>query len=94
MKRIFKYELLVSDSSTWNLKLPRGAKILAFGNQGNPAIIVLWAEVDPAEVAKDTWRFSIYATGDAVPDGLMHMASVWARPYMWHVYSQEDNFAS
>lgn len=59
MKRIFKYQLLVTHDQT--IKLPKGARVLSVGAQGNK--VFLWALVDDKEEIESV-PFTILGTGE------------------------------
>lgn len=62
MRRIFKYELDVTD--TQQLKLPAGARVLCVQAQhGNPCI---WAEIEDEETAHEEREFATRGTGHPI----------------------------
>lgn len=67
-RAVYKYELRPGDVREM-VTMPVGAKVLAFGNQGERAM--LWAEVDPAREPEERF-FTIYGTGHALPDDPGH----------------------
>jgi len=74
MKRVFKYDLEVSDRQT--LALPRGAKILSVGLQhGN---IKVWALVDDTYSETEDRTFVMHGTGHNADDvvGLQFIGTV------------------
>lgn len=86
MHRIFKYQV-----DRQKIKMPVGAKILHAGMQGNGMFI--WAMVDDTQ-PEETRRFITLPTGMAIADDLLgdlvHISTVQAPPYVWHVFEVID----
>lgn len=65
-RTIHKYTLMTESKIFVNLIVfPKGAKILAVGNQHER--FVLWAEIDP-RAAPERRSFVVYGTGHPMPD--------------------------
>lgn len=65
--------------------MPYGA-VLRHAAATTPLQIDLWFEVRP-NAPKESRTFATYGTGDAIPDGLEHRATVVAPNRMvWHIY--------
>lgn len=82
---IFKYTL---DGSPVTISLPRGAKILSVAEQNER--VVLWAMVDPKELALQERVIQIFGTGHPIEDAesltfigtvLMHKGKL-----VWHIF--------
>ena len=86
-KTIYKYELAV-DAFTQTIIMPKGAKILHFGNQNNA--LMIWAEVDPSWV-EETRFFRVLATGaNNYPEdqklSYVGTALFYDGAFVWHLY--------
>jgi len=62
MKKIFKYEVLIREIGL-EIMMPKGAKILSFGEQMDD--LYIWALVDPEETLVPR-QFRLVATGQPV----------------------------
>lgn len=82
MKTVYKYKI-----GSGELQLPRGAKVLTAGIQGED--IFIWAEVDTDAVLEHR-SFYVYGTGHIVPENSCCVATVFENTfkgnYVWHVY--------
>lgn len=70
MKRIFKYEIPVSDD--FKLSLPKGSEILSV--QMQKSIPCLWALIDEANERENRY-FKLYGTGMAIDDNLKYIGT-------------------
>lgn len=82
MKRIFKYDLTVSEIT---IPMPKGAEILHVAEQGWE--LRLWALVDTDRPIVDR-KFFVVGTGHTFdPSGAKHLATVLAaNGLVWHVF--------
>jgi hypothetical protein len=87
MKKIFKYELAITDSQT--VTMPTGAEILTIQNQGPR--IQLWALVAEGQppVAR---KIECHGTGNPIQNanGLTYIASVQTHQgqFIWHFFER------
>ena len=85
--RVFKYLIFegAADHSVCNL--PRGARFLKIGAQGQN--IMLWALVDPS-VRTEQYEFVLKGTGhpaeDIVGNGYTFLDTVFQGPDVWHIW--------
>lgn len=79
---IHKYRVDVTDTSV--VPMPRGAKILHFGEQGGH--LCLWALVNPKNAQQD-YKFLIRGTGNPLTgkEG-GHLATVQMGHFVWHIF--------
>lgn len=86
MKRIFKYELKVTDEQ--EVSLPIGAEILTAQYQGNQ--LCIWAMVNDTAEYKRPTVIRIYGTGHKIPEtNLEYIATVQdAGLFVWHIFKQ------
>ncbi len=90
MKRIFKYQLKLTDEQ--ELKLPKSASILSVINQnGVPTVYVL---IDDEEKETFTWNFYIVGTGNPADHIDYHSSfkilhflnTIQIDPFVWHIF--------
>lgn len=87
MKRVLKWSVPVDDQD----HPIGGGKVLHVGCQaGVVDVVSVWTE-EPAVGVHGQRRARVYATGQPVPDGDVHIGSVIApvsppRTLVWHVY--------
>jgi hypothetical protein len=55
--------------------------------QGSPYIVQVWTE----DSASGHRAARVYGTGQPVPDDDVHLGSVLAGPFVWHVYASPDD---
>lgn len=94
MISIFKFVL--ADSRNTVVEMPKGAKPLSVGFQGDA--LCVWAEVEPG-AKPDEVHFHIVPTGDTVQSGPGKLKFIGtasrmagAHPYVLHVYQRVDNW--
>lgn len=79
MKTVYKY--LIDGGE---MQLPRGAKVLTAGIQGEN--IYIWAEVDPNEILEHR-TFRVFGTGHILPENKCYIATLFDwEGFVWHVY--------
>jgi hypothetical protein len=79
MKTVYKYKI-----GTGELQLPRGAKVLTAGIQGED--IFIWAEVDDSALPEHR-SFYVYGTGHLIPDRACYIGTVFDwNGFVWHIY--------
>ena len=80
MKTVFKYPV-------GDIQIPKGAKILTAGLQGED--IFIWAEVNTEELLEHR-TVRVYGTSHLIPDQACYIATVFENTfkgnYVWHVY--------
>lgn len=86
--RVWKYPTQLAD--WFELEMPLGAKVVAFGLDpvtSNPA---LWVEVDDA-APKAIRRFRLAGTGHPIEPGLKFIGSAIGHlgQFVWHLYEPE-----
>jgi len=80
MKTVYKY---LVHSAVVLIDLPRGAKFLRAGVQGeNP---VVWYEVDTA-LPEGRKTLEAVPTGSEVPRGGIYLDTVQIGQFVWHIY--------
>jgi len=86
MKRIFKYELKITN--TQEVSLPIGAEILSAQYQGNQ--LCIWVMVNDAAEYKRPTVIRIYGTGHKIEEtNLEYVATVQDPNYfVWHIFKQ------
>ena len=84
MKKIFKYQLKLQGEEQI-VKLPKGSKIVHFYSQNN--ILYFWAEI--TSKAKEDRYFVVIGTGQDIPDGYGHIATVLVESFVWHLYERK-----
>jgi len=92
-KTIFKYELEAT-IHLQSIVMPKGAKILHFGNQRDQ--LTIWAEVDESEIVLETRLFQVLDTVVSqlleerklsyIGTALFHKSGV----FVWHLYEALD----
>ena len=81
-KRVFKYKF--QD----DIVLPKGAEIVAFGEQGEDVFI--WAIVDP-ENPPETRKFFIVGTGHQLPpEPYAYIGTLFIGPLVLHAFEFKD----
>lgn len=89
MKKIFKYELKVTDTQV--LELPYEHRILTVQNQnGN---LCLWAVVDPEDTDTANRTIRIFGTGNDASDleyyfggDMEYISTVQMNSLVWHIF--------
>jgi hypothetical protein len=84
MKRIYKYEIPISDELV-NLEMPRNYEFLSVQNQNDKC--VLWAEIDTEQrLSKET--FWVVGTGHDMNKyySASYLGTVQIRELVWHIY--------
>lgn len=84
MKTVFKYLLVIADTTT--VRLPVGAQVLDIQEGPDYAHLWMWARVDEAQQFADR-TFHICGTGHPVPEAAEFLATVHAHPFVWHVFT-------
>lgn len=91
MKKVYKYELPV-EGGPQAVTLPRGAKILHFGHQGDPAMICIWALINPSEPTTIDKMFYVAGTGHELPEPSRWVfaatINLFPIPLVWHVFQE------
>jgi hypothetical protein len=84
MKVVYKYA--VSPHNGKAVELPRPAKIVKVGMQGDT--LMLWAEhgVPDANTSHVTRHFDVFGTGHPIPEDAVHVGTFFDGPFVWHVY--------
>jgi hypothetical protein len=86
MKRIFKYELSITDVQT--LDLPHAARILSVMEQQNN--IVLYALIDDEETVIHGHTIKIVGTGHPFPDcdawDYLGTVQQYGGVFVWHIF--------
>lgn len=85
MKTIWKYEAR-GGGDRFSLEMPKGARALSAGIQGQD--IVIWAAVDPDEPAV-RHDFAVHGTGHNVPDenaAASFLTTIFMGPLVFHVF--------
>jgi len=88
MKAVYKYEIQITDDDY--IQMPKGAKIIKFGKQGNEYYV--WAIVDP-QANIEMRIFHIVGTGNPLNDSFWvthkHIDS-WIESdggqFVWHLF--------
>jgi hypothetical protein len=88
VRKIFKYELEITDSPTLNL--PVDANFLAIDQQNGS--ICLWFVVDPEQKEMKERQFRIIGTGHEIQMGAEHdtlhfLKTLVMAPFVWHVFA-------
>lgn len=83
MRTIWKFDLPVQDEVV--VDMPRGAEILHVEPTVTPAVLHLWAVVDP-KAAKVGRRLSIRGTGHELGEVGKHLATVLTGILVWHIF--------
>lgn len=83
MKTVWKFDLPVGDE-TYHIPMPKGAKVLKVGHQGNPGLLQIWCEVVPINDTEPR-RFRVYGTGHLMEDHLEWVDTVPIMPEESHV---------
>lgn len=89
MKRIFKYQLCVSDEQMVNL--PIGSRILSL--QVQREIPCIWAIVDDQEVKTSPIQVLMFGTGHSISDkdaGNRFAGTIQIRDLVFHVFLKYD----
>ncbi len=92
MKTIWKEKLVsVKDrGSLFNLKLPKGAKIVLIGPDPNGEECV-WFEFERKNAENKVPRvLEIFGTGHLIPPLSTHLLSFKSGEFMWHVYDHGE----
>jgi hypothetical protein len=77
MKTVYKYPV-------GDIQIPKGAKILTAGIQGDD--ILIWAEVDTEQVLEHR-TVHVYGTGHLIPDNACYIATLFDwNGFVWHIY--------
>jgi hypothetical protein len=67
-----------------DVRMPRGARVVAVGRQAGR--MQLWAVCDP-DAEEETRRFVVFGTGQAgVPPDAVYLGVVFDGIYVWHVF--------
>ena len=103
MKRIFKYELNITDGIQ-TIDLPYGHNILKYGVQPSDSVggfetLVFWALIDDELPSDNSVNFRIVGTGQEidfaypVKDGLRYKDTVqMPSGLVWHIFNDSMNF--
>ncbi len=83
MRTIWKFTLLVEDHPV--IEMPSGAEVIAVEPTGTPAVLELWAIVDP-RAKKERRRFEIRGTGHELGEVGRHVGTVRSSALVWHVF--------
>lgn len=83
MRTIWKFDLLVQDQT--NVEMPDGAEVLSVQPTSTPAVLQLWATVDP-DAPKVRRRFEVRGTGHPLGAVGPHIATVQAGMLVWHIF--------
>ena len=89
MKRVFKYQLGVSDEQVVNL--PIGSRILSL--QVQRGIPCIWAIVDDQEVKTSPVKILMFGTGNHISDedaGNRFAGTIQIRDLVFHVFLKYD----
>jgi len=86
MKKIFKYEIPISDC--WEITMPKGAKILTFQTQNEAPCI--WVLVDP-ERSQEKRKFRVVGTGHEINEKdekleYIGTCQMMAGVLVWHLF--------
>jgi len=82
MKRIWKFEFVITDEQT--VSMPIGAKILHVQVQDHMPYI--WALCNP-KASYESRTFRVYGTGNPVPeDSGKHIGTFQDGRYIWHLF--------
>jgi hypothetical protein len=79
---IWKYDLQVEEGMQ-SIEMPRDAKILTVGAQGQT--LCIWAEVVQSN-AKEIREFMVLGTGWELPPDHNYIGTVQIPPYVWHIF--------
>lgn len=93
MKRvIWKYPLKITDQQT--IRVPAGWKFLSAQMQSTAAYVpdslTVWFSVDQSNDVED---ITLHVVGTGNPyddDGLIHLATVQDRQWVWHLFREES----
>lgn len=83
-RTIWKHMLDVRDPRTWAVQASPRAAVLAARAMSAQEIEV-WVEFDPREEAVSLSLF-IVGTGHPIPARACHECTVFAHPFVWHLY--------
>ncbi len=87
-KVIYQYSLAHGGVVGQVLNLPfRARPIFACMQNGTPTI---WVETETDTVITNPRRFSVYPTGQRIPDTAKYVATIRDDPYIWHVYEEHQ----
>ena len=73
------------------VRMPEGAKVLAFGSQ-KPRTVCAWAIVN-TENSPELRTFRLHSTGYPLPENCSasnHVATVMDGAFVWHVFETEE----
>tara|TARA_Y100000310_G_scaffold196334_1_gene196401 strand:+ start:4044 stop:4364 length:321 start_codon:yes stop_codon:yes gene_type:complete len=91
-RTIWKYHL--HTAAYTEVDLPRHAEVIKVEQQGailGIGDIYLWVILDKANVTDlETVAFSIYGTGDEIPDGDEYIGTFFQGPFVWHVFKRKE----
>lgn len=72
--------------------MPRGAKVLHVGHQGDPETVCIWAQVRADEPTTMAKTFYVVGTGHDIPEpsrwefiGTVNLHPI---PLIWHIYTE------
>ena len=96
MKIIYKYTLDRAGAESQSVEMPKNARILHVGGQGEK--VCLWALVDTDHL-NELRHFRIYPTGGALPEDLKedprladygdtYIGTAHCGPFVWHVFER------
>lgn len=80
MRTVYKYAL------DFSCEIPQGAKLVHVGKDPNN-VFCAWFEVE-TENPTATVTFHMVGTGNQIPPGAQHIASLVGDPFVWHIYAE------
>lgn len=82
MKIVYKYAVPASQH-VFSMSLPKNFKTLRVAYQNER--LCMWCEVDPKAEKVET-KFSIFGTGQDIPDSAVYVTTWDSGPFVWHLY--------
>jgi len=82
LNTVWKYNLTDASADGF-VDVPEGAEVLHVEKYGSE--LLMWARVD-SDAPKRPRRFRVVGTGAEAPTWMRHEATVFDRPFIWHVF--------